>query len=101
MFTVIISNKPGFNSKSILLQSAITVCWPKQMAAMNGTQGPVSVGPEEMFYVQRNLQTVCSLCLGPRLSMCTALFFPHFLLLSTTLIPVYLSTVLLHAHTIM
>lgn len=55
VLTVSIASKPGFNSKSILLQSAITVCWLKQMAAMNGTQGPVSVGPEEMFDVQRNL----------------------------------------------
>lgn len=36
-------DRPGFNTKSILLQSAITMCWLKQMAAMNATPGPVSV----------------------------------------------------------
>lgn len=40
---VSVCDSPGFNTKSILLQSAITVCWLKQMAAMNGTAGPVSV----------------------------------------------------------
>lgn len=36
-------DRPRFNTKSILLQSAITVCWLKQMAAMNSAPGPVSV----------------------------------------------------------
>ena len=36
-------DRPGFNTKSILLQSAITMCWLKQTAAMDATPGPVSV----------------------------------------------------------
>lgn len=57
-------DRPGFNTKSILLQSAITVVWLKQVTAMNGTPGPVSLAPEEMFYVGRILQTICSLSLS-------------------------------------
>lgn len=60
LLAVRVCDRPGFNTKSILLQSAITMCWLKQMASINGTAGPVSslVAPEEMFNLGRILQTL-------------------------------------------
>lgn len=88
VLAVSIRDRPGFNTKSILLQSAITVCWLKQMAAMNGTPRPVSVAewPQKRCFMwggflrlsALSLAHSLSLSLCLRLSMCTTLFCLYF-----------------------
>lgn len=38
-----VCDRPGFNTKSILLQRAVLKCWLEQMAEVHATTGSVSV----------------------------------------------------------
>lgn len=78
VLTVSFCDRPGCNTKSILLQSAITICWLKQMAAINDTPGPDLMAPEEMFYVKRILQTVCSLSVSFHMCLSILSLFLNF-----------------------
>lgn len=76
MLAASVCDRPRFNTKSILLQSAITVCWLKQMAEMEGTPAPVSMAPlpqRSHFLWAESFRRVSFLSLS--LSKCTALFF--------------------------
>lgn len=70
VLAVSIRDRPGFNTKSILLQSAITVCWLKQMAAMNGTPRPVSVAewPQKRCFMWGGFLRLSALSLAHSLS---------------------------------
>lgn len=67
----------GFNTKSILLQSAITMCWLKQMAAINGTAGPSLCGlmaPRRDVLCEEN-SSLSAPCLCPSRFIWPSLFF--------------------------